>query len=101
MATNPVLKISDYMVAEAAFGAAFGPEKLVNIKCCKAGQPCLKLQILWGTYCKTRNHCVTDANAELQAVKDYVADRGAKAIFASTGRKPLMALLKWLRMSPK
>ena len=37
MAINTVLKISDYVVAEAGFGADLGAERFINIKCRKAG----------------------------------------------------------------
>ena len=37
IATNTSLKISDYVVTEAGFGADLGAEKFLNIKCRKAG----------------------------------------------------------------
>ncbi len=37
IATNTSLKISDYVVTEAGFGADLGAEKFFNIKCRKAG----------------------------------------------------------------
>ena len=37
MATTTALKISDYVVTEAGFGADLGAEKFMNIKCRKAG----------------------------------------------------------------
>ena len=36
IATNTALKISDYVVTEAGFGADLGAEKFMNIKCRKA-----------------------------------------------------------------
>ncbi len=37
MATRPALKLADYVVTVAGFGADLGAEKFVNIKCRKAG----------------------------------------------------------------
>ncbi|RKF13920.1 formate--tetrahydrofolate ligase [Roseovarius spongiae] len=37
MATSTALKLSDYVVTEAGFGADLGAEKFMNIKCRKAG----------------------------------------------------------------
>ena len=37
MATSTALKIADYVVTEAGFGADLGAEKFMNIKCRKAG----------------------------------------------------------------
>ncbi len=37
MATRAALKLADYVVTEAGFGADLGAEKFVNIKCRKAG----------------------------------------------------------------
>ena len=37
MATNTALKLADYVVTEAGFGADLGAEKFFNIKCRKAG----------------------------------------------------------------
>ena len=37
MATKTALKLSDYVVTEAGFGADLGAEKFLNIKCRKAG----------------------------------------------------------------
>ena len=37
MATTTALKIADYVVTEAGFGADLGAEKFMNIKCRKAG----------------------------------------------------------------
>jgi formate--tetrahydrofolate ligase len=37
MATRTALKLADYVVTEAGFGADLGAEKFVNIKCRKAG----------------------------------------------------------------
>jgi len=37
MATNTALKLADYVVTEAGFGANLGAEKFFNIKCHKAG----------------------------------------------------------------
>ena len=37
IATNTALKVADYVVTEAGFGADLGAEKFMNIKCRKAG----------------------------------------------------------------
>ena len=37
IATKTALKLSDYVVTEAGFGADLGAEKFLNIKCRKAG----------------------------------------------------------------
>ena len=37
MATTTALKLADYVVTEAGFGADLGAEKFLNIKCRKAG----------------------------------------------------------------
>ena len=37
LATKTALKLSDYVVTEAGFGADLGAEKFLNIKCRKAG----------------------------------------------------------------
>ena len=37
IATKTALKLSDYVVTEAGFGADLGAEKFVNIKCRKSG----------------------------------------------------------------
>ena len=37
LATKTALKLSDYVITEAGFGADLGAEKFLNIKCNKAG----------------------------------------------------------------
>ena len=37
MATKAGLKLADYVVTEAGFGADLGAEKFIDIKCRKAG----------------------------------------------------------------
>ena len=37
IATKLALKLGDYVVTEAGFGADLGAEKFINIKCRKAG----------------------------------------------------------------
>ena len=37
MATQTALKLADYVVTEAGFGADLGAEKFVDIKCRKSG----------------------------------------------------------------
>jgi len=123
-ATNTALKISDYVVTEAGFGADLGAEKFMNIKCRKAGlaPDCVVLVAtvramkMNGGVAKADlgaenvdavndgcanlgrhignlksfgvpvvvaiNHFVTDTDAEVQAVKDYVVAQGSEAILS-------------------
>ncbi len=122
IATTTALKIADYVVTEAGFGADLGAEKFMNIKCRKAGlaPDCVVLVAtvramkMNGGVAKADlgeenvdavkegcanlgrhignlksfgvpvvvaiNHFVTDTDAEVQAVKDYVATQGSEAI---------------------
>jgi len=122
IATTTALKLADYVVTEAGFGADLGAEKFMNIKCRKAGlaPDCVVLVAtiramkMNGGVAKADlgsenvdavnegcanlgrhignlksfgvpvvvaiNHFVTDTDAEVQAVKDYVATQGAEAI---------------------
>ena len=129
VATTTALKISDYVVTEAGFGADLGAEKFMNIKCrkaalapsvvvvvatvramkmnggvekgdlepenleaVKAGCPNLGRHIenvkSFGVPVVVAiNHFVTDTNAEVQAVKDYVAEQGSEAILCQHWEK--------------
>ncbi len=137
IATTTALKISDYVVTEAGFGADLGAEKFMNIKCRKAGlaPDCVVLVAtvramkMNGGVAKADlgaenvdavkagcpnlgrhieniksfgvpvvvaiNHFVTDTEAEVAAVKDYVATHGAEAVLSrhwelgSEGSEPL------------
>ena len=122
MATSTALKVADYVVTEAGFGADLGAEKFMNIKCRKAGlapdcvvlvATCRAMKMNGGVAkgdlgaenveaiqkgCANLgrhiqnvksfgvpvvvaiNHFVTDTDAEVQAVKDYVATQGSEAI---------------------
>ncbi|PSL19959.1 formate--tetrahydrofolate ligase [Shimia abyssi] len=122
IATNTALKIADYVVTEAGFGADLGAEKFMNIKCRKAGlapdcvvlvatiramkmnggvakadlgaenvdavnEGCANLGRHIGNLKQfgvpvvvAVNHFVTDTDAEVQAVLDYVATQGSEAI---------------------
>ena len=124
IATTTALKLADYVVTEAGFGADLGAEKFMNIKCRKAGlaPSCVvvvatvRAMKMNGGVAKADlgsenveavkkgcpnlgrhienvksfgvpvvvaiNHFVTDTDAEVQAVKDYVADHGAEAILS-------------------
>ncbi|MDB4122241.1 formate--tetrahydrofolate ligase [Octadecabacter sp.] len=124
IATNTALKIADYVVTEAGFGADLGAEKFMNIKCRKAGlsPDCVVLVAtvramkMNGGVAKADlgnedvaavnngcanlgrhignlksfgvpvvvaiNHFVTDTDAEVQAVKDYVETQGSEAILS-------------------
>jgi formate--tetrahydrofolate ligase len=122
IATTTALKLADYVVTEAGFGADLGAEKFLNIKCRKAGlsPDCVVLVAtvramkMNGGVAKADlgdenvsavqagcpnlgrhisnlksfgvpvvvaiNHFVTDTDAEVQAVKDFVAEQGSEAI---------------------
>ena len=122
VATKTALKLADYVVTEAGFGADLGAEKFLDIKCRKAGiapsaivivatiramkmnggikkddlgtenvaavkEGCANLgrhveniQKFGVPAVVAINHFVTDTDAEVQAVKDFVAGIGAEAI---------------------
>ena len=122
IATNTALRLADYVVTEAGFGADLGAEKFFNIKCRKAGlKPAAAVIVATVRAMKMNggvakadlgaenveavkkgcpnlgrhvanvkgfgvpvvvaiNHFVSDTDAEIQAVKDYVAAQGAEAI---------------------
>ncbi len=122
VSTTTALKIADYVVTEAGFGADLGAEKFFDIKCRKAGlapDACVlvatvRAMKMNGGVAKEDlgpenvqavvdgcpnlgrhienikqfgvpvlvaiNHFVTDTDAEVQAVKDYVAAQGAEAV---------------------
>ncbi|MBO6919726.1 MAG: formate--tetrahydrofolate ligase [Rhizobiaceae bacterium] len=122
VATKTALKLADYVVTEAGFGADLGAEKFMNIKCRKAGispdavvlVATVRAMKMNGGVAKADlgeenvdavnsgcanlgrhienvksfgvpvvvaiNHFVTDTDAEVQAVKDYVASLGTEAI---------------------
>ncbi|MDG1076787.1 MAG: formate--tetrahydrofolate ligase [Planktotalea sp.] len=124
IATTTALKIADFVVTEAGFGADLGAETFMNIKCRKAGlsPDCVVLVAtvramkMNGGVAKADlgaenvdavnegcanlgrhignlksfgvpvvvaiNHFVTDTDAEVQAVKDYVATQGSEAILS-------------------
>ena len=129
IATSTALKMSDYVVTEAGFGADLGAEKFMNIKCRKAGlAPAVVVVVATVRAMKMNggvakadlgpenvdavvagcpnlgrhienvksfgvpvvvaiNHFVTDTDAEVQAVKDYVAGQGAEAILCQHWEK--------------
>tara|TARA_B110001450_G_scaffold257037_1_gene290505 strand:- start:1848 stop:3569 length:1722 start_codon:yes stop_codon:yes gene_type:complete len=137
IATTTALKLCDYVVTEAGFGADLGAEKFLNIKCRKAGLApsavvlvaTVRAMKMNGGVAKADlgpenvmaveagcpnlgrhienlksfgvpvvvaiNHFVTDTEAEVQAVKDYVASQGSEAIvsqhweFGSKGSEEL------------
>jgi formate--tetrahydrofolate ligase len=110
VATTTALKLADYVVTEAGFGADLGAEKFFDIKCRKAGlkpdaavivkkedlgkenieavkKGCANL----GRHIQNVkkfgvpvvvgiNHFISDTDGEIQAIKDYVATLGAEAI---------------------
>jgi formate--tetrahydrofolate ligase len=122
VATTTALKLADYVVTEAGFGADLGAEKFFDIKCRKAGlKPAAAVIVATVRAMKMNggvkkedlgkenveavkkgcanlgrhienvkqfgvpvvvamNHFTTDTDAEIQAMKDYVAAQGAEAI---------------------
>ena len=122
VATTTALKLGDYVVTEAGFGADLGAEKFFNIKCRKAGLApdaavivaTVRAMKMNGGVAKEDlgeenvaavehgcanlgrhiqnvkkfgvpvvvaiNHFISDTEAEIQAVKDYVATLGTEAI---------------------
>ena len=122
VATKTALKLADYVVTEAGFGADLGAEKFMNIKCRKAGlRP--KAVVLVATVRALKmnggvaradlgaenvdavkkgcpnlgrhianmkqfgvpvvvaiNHFVSDTDAEVAAVQEYVATQGTEAV---------------------
>ena len=122
IATTTALKLADYVVTEAGFGADLGAEKFMDIKCRKAGispdavviVATVRAMKMNGGVAKGDlgaenvaavkagcpnlgrhianvksfgvpvlvgiNHFSGDTEAEVQAVKDYVAEQGAEAI---------------------
>ena len=124
IATKTALKLADYVVTEAGFGADLGAEKFLNIKCRKAGlSPSAVVVVATVRAIKINggvakadlgvenveavqagcpnlgrhienlksfgvpvvvaiNHFVTDTDAEVQAVKDYVASQGSEAVLS-------------------
>lgn len=137
VATTTALKIADYVVTEAGFGADLGAEKFMDIKCRHAGlapdavvivatvramkmnggvkkddlgsenvaavkEGCANL----GRHIENVkgfgvpavvaiNHFVTDTDAEVEAIKEYVAGLGSEAILCkhwAEGSKGIEAL---------
>ncbi len=124
IATNTALRLADYVVTEAGFGADLGAEKFMNIKCRKAGlaPDCVvivatvrAMKMNGGVLKKDLgtenvqavidgcpnlgrhignmksfgvpvvvaiNHFVTDTDAEVQAIQDYVVSQGSEAILS-------------------
>jgi len=124
VATTTALKVADYVVTEAGFGADLGAEKFLDIKCRKAGispsavvlVATVRAMKMNGGVAKANlgsenvdavkdgcpnlgrhienlksfgvpvvvaiNHFVTDTDAEVQVIKDYVAEQGSEAILS-------------------
>ena len=122
VATTTALKLADYVVTEAGFGADLGAEKFFDIKCRKAGlKPAAAVIVATVRAMKMNggvkkddlgkenvdavkkglsnlgrhienvksfgvppivciNHFISDTEAELAAVKDYVATQGSEAV---------------------
>jgi formate--tetrahydrofolate ligase len=121
-ATTTALKLADYVVTEAGFGADLGAEKFFDIKCRKAGlKPAVAVIVATVRAIKMNggvkkedlgsenieavrkgcanlgrhienvkqfgvpavvaiNHFISDTDAEIAAVKEYVAQTGSEAI---------------------
>ena len=122
VATRTALKLADYVVTEAGFGADLGAEKFFDIKCRKAGLApdaavivaTIRALKMNGGLGKDElgtenvealrkgcpnlgrhienvkkfgvpvivaiNHFVTDTDAEVEAIKDFVATQGVEAV---------------------
>ncbi len=122
VATTTALKLGDYVVTEAGFGADLGAEKFFDIKCRKAGlKPAAAVIVATVRALKMNggvkkedlgkenveavrkgcanlgrhlenikqfgvpavvaiNHFISDTDAEIEAVKAYVASRGSEAV---------------------
>ncbi|HTV69220.1 MAG TPA: formate--tetrahydrofolate ligase [Rhizobiaceae bacterium] len=122
VATTTALKLADYVVTEAGFGADLGAEKFFDIKCRKAGlKPSAAVIVATVRAMKMNggvkkeelgkenveavkkgcanlgrhienvkqfgvpvvvamNHFISDTDAEIQAMKDFVAGQGSEAI---------------------
>ena len=122
VATTTALKLADYVVTEAGFGADLGAEKFLNIKCRKAGLSpdavvivaTVRAMKMNGGVAKgdlgaedvaavtkgcanlgrhienikqfgvpavvAINHFVTDTDAEVAAIRDYVTNHGSDAV---------------------
>ena len=125
VATKTALKLADYVVTEAGFGADLGPEKFLHIKCRKAGMApdavvivaTVRAMKMNGGVAKADlgsenveavkagcpnlgrhienigkfglpvvvaiNHFISDTDAEVEAVKDYVSGLGAEAVLCT------------------
>ncbi len=122
VATKTALKLADYVVTEAGFGADLGAEKFLNIKCRKAGLApdavvlvaTVRAMKMNGGVLKSElgaenvdavkngcanlgrhignvkqfgvpvivaiNHFISDTDAEIEAVKEYVETQGSEAV---------------------
>ncbi len=129
VATTTALKLADYVVTEAGFGADLGAEKFMNIKCRKAGLApsvivlvaTVRAMKMNGGVAKADlgpenvgavqdgcpnlgrhianlkqfgvpvvvaiNHFVTDTDAEVQAIREYVETHGSEAILCQHWEK--------------
>ena len=79
MATKTALKLADYVVTEAGFGADLGAEKFLNIKCRKAGLSPSAIVIVATIRAMKMNGGVLKQDLALenvQAVKDGCANLG-------------------------
>ena len=139
VATQTALKLADYVVTEAGFGADLGAEKFFDIKCRKAGlKPAAAVIVATVRALKMNggvkkedlgkenveavkkgcanlgrhienvksfgvpavvgiNHFISDTDAEIQVVMDYVAQQGSEAFLCkhwAEGSKGIAAMAK-------
>ncbi len=80
-ATRTALKMADYCITEAGFGADLGAEKFFDIKCRMAGlAPDAVVLVALNTF-------LTDTQAELSYVKEFCEERGCEFAFSEVWEK--------------
>ena len=91
-ATKTALKLADYVITEAGFGADLGAEKFFDIKCRKAGIVNLEKHIenlhKFGVpVVVTLNSFVTDTKAETDFVEQFCKERGCEFALSEVWEK--------------
>jgi len=82
IATKTALKLADYVVTEAGFGADLGAEKFFNIKCRKAGlhpDAVVLLKQFGVPVTVAINRFSADTDGELKAIREFCKAFGVKA----------------------
>src|SRR5229473_1944266 len=87
LATTTALKLADYVVTEAGFGADLGGEKFIDIKCRKTGLANLQRHVenvkKFGLVpVISINRFSADTTAEIELVKSACAKLGVEAVMA-------------------